>query len=103
MEHKNPNSGVNDYLDLYEEVHARVGDEKVALGIMHELAKDARMRLIAAERRTARESANNGEVKATEKQLAFLESLNVKTIPRNLSKAVASRLIDEAQAQMIAA
>jgi len=103
MEQTNPNGGVTDYLDLYEEVHARVGDEKVALGIMHELAKDARMRLITAERRTARELANNGEAKATERQLAFLESLNVKRIPRNLSKAEESKLIDEAQAQMIAA
>ena len=80
----------------------RVGDGHIALAIMHELAKDMRMRQIVAERRMVREQAASGEATATPKQLAFLEALNVENIPCNLSKAEASKLIDEAQARAIA-
>ena len=89
------------YLSLYREVHAKVGDDQIAIALVHELAKDARMAQIQAERRNASfESDARREARmqepATTRQLALLRALNV-TVERNLTKLEASKLIDEAK------
>ena len=98
MENNNTNSRVTHYLELYEEVRDRVGDDQIALGIMHELAKDARMCQIVAERQTARDQPTSGDQPATEKQLGYLGRLGV-AISKSLTKREASELIDQAHEQ----
>lgn len=86
---------VGQYVRLFENIRAKVGDDQLALALVEQCGKDWRVEQMRGGSR--RERASNDETAATPRQLAFLESLNV-TIPRNLSKAEASRMIDEARA-----
>ena len=61
----------------------------IALAILQELSKDRRMDEIRAERESREREG------ATEKQLAYLQSLGVEC-PEGLTKAEASRMIDHA-------
>jgi len=83
------------YIDLYVELQNKLGDEHIAMLILEQVAKDARMNAIAARDNSNGES--NGESHpATEKQIGFLKRLGV-SVPVGLSKREASRMIDEAQ------
>ena len=98
------------YIELYENVRSKVGDEHVALAVLHELGKDRRMKEIRDERAgqlgasrnngyragQGNTRAMNGEQSASSKQIGYLKSLGVE-IPANLTKARASEMIDEAQ------
>ncbi len=79
---------VEKYLEIFEEVRNKVGDDRVALTILQETAKDKRMDEMREER-----EARNGEP-ATARQLQYLKTLKVKASP-GLTKKQASLLIDE--------
>ena len=84
------------YVRLFERIRGKVGDDQLAVALVDQCGKDWRVAQMHAE--APREQAADGEAAmATPKQLAFLEKLQVKYIPRGLSKADASRMIDEAQ------
>jgi hypothetical protein len=88
------------YVRLFEKIRGKVGDDQLAVALVDQCGKDWRVAQMREREAAPREQAANGEAPATPKQLAFLESLNVKQIPRGLSKADASRMIDEAQRAM---
>lgn len=87
------------YMALYQRVLNRVGDERVAIAFVHELAKDARMERIQAERLGGSKNSSSGEewdsVPATARQLALLRVLNIRVVD-GLTKLQASNLIDDA-------
>jgi hypothetical protein len=87
------------YVRLFEKIRGKVGDDQLAVALVDQCGKDWRVNQMRG-REAPREGAANGEAPATPKQLAFLQSLNVKNVPRGLSKADASRMIDEAQMAM---
>jgi len=97
---------MNSYLSQFEELKQRAGDAGVAAAIMHELAKDRRAMLIRAERAfEARRGGSSGAAEseaASAKQRQFLRKLGV-SVPEGLSRAAASRLIDETLAAQAAA
>jgi len=76
------------YVDVYGEILARVHDKEVATAILSEVAKD---------RREAEFGKNmSGAERATPNQLSYLGRLGVE-VKDGLSKAEASKLIDEAK------
>ena len=90
---------VNHYVRLFETIRNRVGDDQLAAIILEQCGKDARVaQMRGVESRFDNGSASD-EASATPKQLAFLEKLQVKSIPQNLTRAQASKMIDEARAQ----
>jgi hypothetical protein len=103
MESKNANDSVTYYLELFEDVRDRVGDDRIALAIMHELAKDARMRQIAAERGVLGYQAASSaeETPATVRKLGLLSGVGL-AIPHILSRVDASGLIDGVRAEQMA-
>ena len=80
---------VDNYLEILNEIKAKVSDEGSAVRILSEVAKDVRMEQIREERESM-----NGEP-ATTKQLQYLKTLGVQVNP-GLTKRQASRLIDNA-------
>ena len=88
---------VGQYVRLFENIRTKVGDDQLALALVEQCGKDWRVEQMRGSARNER--AASDEAPATPKQLAFLAALNV---PRNLSKAEASRMIDEAQARAVA-
>ena len=105
------------YLELFDRVRARVTDESTAVAILEQVGKDFRVEKMM--QRVDSRSGNDwsvskvaigdvddqvslgGELPATDKQLGYLKALGVK-VPEKLSKLEASRLIDEAQAKVVA-
>ena len=83
---------VENYLDLFKEILEKTSDDRVALTILQEVAKDRRM----DQMREEREVRNNGP--ATRRQVGYLNVLGVEMTP-GLTKRQASRLIDEAVAK----
>jgi hypothetical protein len=83
---------LENYLDLYDKVRARTGDDRSALAILQEMNKDKRMAQIRAERN------GNGDQPATDRQKGYLKKLGVE-VPADLTKAQASALIDGALAK----
>lgn len=81
------------YVQLFEEVKTRVGSDDVALGIVEQVGKDARVEKMHSADRVNGNGVNNGEMPATKKQLGFLKKLGVEVTP-GLSKRQASELID---------
>ena len=77
------------YLNMFEQIRKKVTDVQLATVIMQEIAKDRRQRHIEERRQP------NGDGPASESQLAYLRKLGV-SIPANITKREASRLIDEA-------
>lgn len=68
------NNAAPRYADAFERIMEReAGDATVAVLILQELGKDRRMRAMRDSER--RRSRSLDEVPATEKQIAFLESL----------------------------
>ena len=97
------------YVELFETLKKRVGEDP-AVVILPEMARDARSAQIRAERAAAKLSARepadsarqaHGSVPATMRQLDWLHDLNV-SVPRDLTKAQASALLDEALAKQAA-
>lgn len=98
---------VEPYLELYGTIRDRVGDDQVAVAVMHELSKDRRMREIRAERQTgmgeygqeeAASKTRNGVRLASKKQLEFLRDLGGE-VKLGMTSEEASQAIDEAQAR----
>ena len=73
---------------MLEDIQEFTGDSESALAILRELSED---------RRTQKNGYGSGS-EATDKQLKYLKRLNV-DCPQDISKAEASRLIDEALAK----
>ena len=85
---------VGDYNELYDQVLEKVGDKDVALGLIHEAAKDRRMDVIRQlERGKANSPASANGDEATPKQIGWLKSRGA-TIPAGLTKSGASEMID---------
>jgi len=89
---QNMMANVEKYLELFQEIRNKVGDDVVARTVMQEVAKDRRMEEIREER-----ELRNGEP-ATAKQLQYLKNLGVAITP-GLTKKQASLLIDNAIAE----
>lgn len=99
MDVKNTMERVNGYQQLYEQVFERVGDQEIALALMHEAAKDRRMDVIqASQRGVARVGPNGNEQSATSKQIGWLRVHGI-VIPAGLTKAGASEMIDGVKAK----
>ena len=81
----------NGYVELYEELKAKVGSEDVALAIVEQVGKDNRVERM---RSSVVQNGTNGEQPATEKQIAYLKVLNVE-VSEGLTKSQASELIDQ--------
>jgi len=75
---------------MYGNIQNQIGDDKVALALLQEVAKDKRM----DQMREDRESKSNSP--ATTKQVRFLRELGVEMLNPGLTKNHASTLINEA-------
>lgn len=86
---------IENYVEAFERIKRDVDDVSVAIAILQELGKDGRLARIN-ERNVG--NGSNGAEQASAKQRAYLKQLGVEA-PANLTKADASKLIDEALAQ----
>ena len=93
MEQKTNEAKLQSYIKTYEQIRRQVPDDYTATAILQEMAKDARMQQIRAERMEQAET-----IPATEKQIAYLQRLGVE-VPNHLTKEEASQLIDDAVAK----
>ena len=94
---------VNHYIQLFETIRNKVGDDHLAVALLEQCGRDMRVaQMRSNDRAERRVSTANHEAPASDRQLAFLGRLNVKNVPKNLSMAQASRMIDEAQARELA-
>ena len=85
---ENIQAKLESYLELFEEIRQKTGDERTALSLLQEVSKDRRMEEIRQEK-----EAKNSEP-ATEKQKNFMKKLGIK-VPKSVTKQEASVLIDE--------
>ena len=85
---------MTEYVDLFEEIRGKVGDDQIAVALVEQVGKDSRTELLRANR--AANSENGDPTAATAKQIAFLKRLGV-DVPAGVSKEEASELIDQAQ------
>lgn len=85
---ENIQTKLDNYLELFEELKQKTGDERAALTLLQEVAKDRRMEEIRQEK----EGRNNQP--ATEKQKRFMDDLGIQ-YPKTVTKQEASVLIDE--------
>lgn len=99
------------YIEMFETIRNRVGDDDIAVAVMHELSKDRRMAAIRAERQANLDAFDRKEAPvmprggrrmATKKQLEFLKDLGVEP-DADMTSEEASRAIDEARARRKAA
>ena len=95
MEDKTIHSKIDQYLELFDKLKARTGDERSALTILQEVNKDIRMAQIRAERENGNGNGSSADGEATNRQRAYLKRLGVE-MPSGLTKKQASELIDEA-------
>ncbi len=79
---------LGEYLQIYEDLKEKTGDDRAALTLLQEVAKDRRTEEIRGER-----EAKNNEP-ATAKQIKFMKKLGM-GIPEGVTKKEASMLIDE--------
>ena len=86
------------YVSHYREILSVVTDKDVALTILVEAAKDRRTAEINRNNGNGGNSNGNAGEKATQNQLNYLKKLGIEA-KLSLSKAEASRLIDEAKAK----
>ncbi|MCB9852796.1 MAG: hypothetical protein H6819_06850 [Phycisphaerales bacterium] len=94
---------VENYVQLFETIRGRVGDDHLAIAILEQCGKDFRVAQMRAIDRVDRlDPQGSIDMPATPKQIAFLEKLQVRYIPQNLTKEQASKMIDEAQARSLA-
>ena len=92
MDRKALDEKVAEYLELFQGIKQKVGDERIAVSILQEVNKDFRMAMIREERNSG--SQVESDFPATERQKSFLKKLGVR-IPAKLTKKEASALIDE--------
>lgn len=91
---------IGHYISLLNEIAKQVGDLHVAARILQEVAKDARVAQMKAEREfngngfLTADLADNGDQLATPNQRRFIKSLGGR-VNRKTTKAEASRVIDE--------
>lgn len=85
---QNIQAKLDKYLDLFEELKQKTGDEKTALTLLQEVSKDRRMEEIREERE------NKNSEPATARQLKFMKKLGIE-VPPGITKKEASILIDE--------
>ena len=81
----------NGYVELFEDLKARVGSDDVALAIVEQVGKDSRVERM---RSSVVQNGTNGEQPATGKQIAYLKALKV-DVSEGLTKSQASELIDQ--------
>jgi len=81
------------YVELYENLKATVGDDHVVCEVLNQIGKDRRCAIMRGEQPLV-ETENDG-VSATSKQIGYLKTLGV-AIPKGLTKQQASELIDQA-------
>ena len=99
MDVNNTMERVNGYQQLYEQVFDRVGDQEIALALMHEAAKDRRMDVIRrSESGVARVGPNGNEQAPTSKQIGWLRAHGI-AVPAGLTKTGASEMIDGVKAR----
>ena len=86
----NPNiqEKLDGYVELFQQIKSKTGDDILARVMLQEIAKDKRMAQIREER-----EMRNGEP-ATTRQLQFMKKLGIE-IPAGVTKQQASMLIDE--------
>ncbi len=90
------NERLEEYLELFETVKARVGDGQVACEIVNQVGKDSRCAQMAGRPSSAANTTVDGDDStATMKQIGYLKTLGV-TIPEGVTKREASELIDQA-------
>jgi hypothetical protein len=94
---------VDHYVRLFETIRSKVGDDELSAIILEQCGKDMRVAQMRESEQRSDNGSARGDSSATPKQLAFLERLQVKYIPQNLTRAKASQMIDEAQARVMAA
>ena len=82
------------YMEAFEQIREKVGDDHIAAVLLQEIAKDNRMEQM----RTERNGQPTSNLPATDKQLAYLHRLGVE-VPNQLTKQEASELIDQATAK----
>ena len=88
------------YVQLFDAIRGRVGDDQLAIAILEQCGKDFRVAQMRGIDHVDRlDSQGGADMPATPKQVAFLEKLQVRYIPQNLTKDQASKMIDEAQAR----
>jgi len=85
---QNIQAKLDKYLDLFEELKQKTGDEKTALSLLQEVSKDRRMEEIREERE------NKNSEPATTRQLMFMKKLGIE-VPPGVTKKEASISIDE--------
>ena len=85
---------MTEYVDLFEEVRGKVGDDQIAVALVEQVGKDSRTELLRANRAASSEDVD--PTAATRKQIGFLKRLGVE-VPAGVSKQDASELIDQAQ------
>jgi hypothetical protein len=78
---------------MYEDIRNKIMDDKAALALLQEVAKDKRM----DQMREERELKNNQP--ATARQIKFLKKLGIEMFDPGLTKKQASTLIDETMAK----
>ncbi|MFH1023483.1 MAG: hypothetical protein V1809_08835 [Planctomycetota bacterium] len=90
---------IGQYYGLFEQIRRMTTSDEIALAILQEMGKDARM----SRMQTQRENRNgNGDFSssentpATPKQIGFMKKLGIE-VRNGLTKREASTLIDEAQ------
>ena len=89
------NMEANGYVELFEEVKARVGSDEVALAIVEQVGKDNRVeRMQSGNGSRNANGVRNGDQSAPEKQIGYLKKLGVE-VSAGLTKKQASELIDE--------
>lgn len=90
---------INEYIELFEKVRGRVGDDTLALAVAQEIGKSLRVEQMHAGRPPAPRDARD-EQSATDRQRGMLRRLGVADhATPHLTKARASELIDEAMAK----
>lgn len=106
MEQEELHNKLDFYVQAFERARQKVGDDAAAAAIVEQVGKDFRTALLMADRngrqRTSERRGStgsgfgNGDQAATPAQMGYLRSLGVSEIPAGLTKAQASRMIDEA-------
>jgi hypothetical protein len=85
------------YIETYNKIRQSVDSDEVAVAIMQEIGKDARVKAMH-ENGNGAVSRSNGFDAATAKQLAYLQSLGV-SVSAGCTRQEASDLIDNAIAR----
>jgi len=100
MNDKEMQTKLTGYVQAFEQVRQRVGDDQVAMAIVSEIAKDTRAANIRAERQANRASDPDGDANepATVRQISYLKTLGVR-MPDKLTKQEASAMIDQARTE----